>query len=314
MLPSVRAFLSEIIDYAGLFPPAKLPMESALRNYLEYRSGPEGWMLGRFVCPSVRLDELETSLGERTTADGPLRLSVLGRGGESLAHFLENLRADREAIENLETRHSNRVVVEALEARLPAAERLPSSAEELATYFQEAERLLGTARPIAYEVPSDPGRPETVIRIAHGLRGRGGAGLKIRCGGLDAAAVPTVDQVVANLLACRDAGLPLKATAGLHQPFRHHDAALGTNPHGFLNLFGAGVLAHARRIGDAHVREILIDEDPTSFQFTADGFNWKELRATVNEIHEARRKTITSFGSCSFEEPRDALRALGWLP
>ena len=32
ILPSVRAFLAGIIDYAGLFPPAKLPLEKAIRN------------------------------------------------------------------------------------------------------------------------------------------------------------------------------------------------------------------------------------------------------------------------------------------
>ena len=46
---SLRALLTGVIDYAGLFPPAKLPMDQALSNYLRYRDGPDAWMLGNFV-------------------------------------------------------------------------------------------------------------------------------------------------------------------------------------------------------------------------------------------------------------------------
>src|SRR5438445_13553439 len=58
MRRSLRALLEGVIDYAGLFPPAKLPMEQAIRNYARYRREQEGWMLGRFLCPASRLAEL----------------------------------------------------------------------------------------------------------------------------------------------------------------------------------------------------------------------------------------------------------------
>ena len=35
ILPSVRAFLAGIIDYAGLFPPAKLPLDKAIAQLRE---------------------------------------------------------------------------------------------------------------------------------------------------------------------------------------------------------------------------------------------------------------------------------------
>ena len=35
MLAGVREFMVGIIDYAGLFPPAKLQMEPAVRNYAQ---------------------------------------------------------------------------------------------------------------------------------------------------------------------------------------------------------------------------------------------------------------------------------------
>ena len=76
------------------------------------------------------------------------------------------------------------------------------------------------------------------------------AGLKIRCGGLDASAVPTVDAVAAAISAGLVTDLPLKATQGLHHPIRHHDATLGATVHGFLNLFAAAVLARAHHLDD----------------------------------------------------------------
>ena len=57
MQPSLRTLLTEIVDYAGLFPPAKLQLDEAIRNYARYLRGPEAWMLGRFVCPAARLRE-----------------------------------------------------------------------------------------------------------------------------------------------------------------------------------------------------------------------------------------------------------------
>src|SRR5439155_23923759 len=75
-------------------------------------------------------------------------------------------------------------------------------------------------------------------------------GYKLRCGGLHASTFPSIEQVAHVITACRDAGVPLKFTAGLHHPLRHYDSAVQTHVHGFLNAFGAGVLAHARKLSE----------------------------------------------------------------
>ena len=49
-----RAFLAGLIDYAGLFPPAALPLGPALAEYARHRAGPDAWMLGRFIVPAGR--------------------------------------------------------------------------------------------------------------------------------------------------------------------------------------------------------------------------------------------------------------------
>ncbi len=107
--------------------------------------------------------------------------------------------------------------------------------------------------------------------------------------------------------------MPLKFTAGLHHPVRRLDPGLGVTMHGFVNVFAAGVLAHARRLGEEQLRVILEDEDAGDFVFDEAGLCWRDHRAGTAEIVAARRRVV-SFGSCSFDEPHDDLRALGWLP
>jgi hypothetical protein len=58
MTESLRIFLDRLIDYAGLFPPAGLPMEDAVRNYERYRRSGHAFALGRFVVPADRIGEV----------------------------------------------------------------------------------------------------------------------------------------------------------------------------------------------------------------------------------------------------------------
>ena len=55
---SLRALLEGLIDYAGLFPPAALSMQDAVRNYARYREEPYASALGRFVVPADRAHEV----------------------------------------------------------------------------------------------------------------------------------------------------------------------------------------------------------------------------------------------------------------
>jgi hypothetical protein len=68
--PPLAALLEGLVDYAGLFPPAGLSMQDAVRNYARYREGPHAKVLGRFVVPEDRLMEVPVEF----------RLSVLWSG------------------------------------------------------------------------------------------------------------------------------------------------------------------------------------------------------------------------------------------
>ena len=136
---------------------------------------------------------------------------------------------------------------------------------------------------------------------------------KLRCAGLEASAFPSPEQVAFVIAACRNAGVALKFTAGLHHPIRHFNAEAQTKMHGFINLFVAGALAHARRLTEQQIQPIIEDEDAQHFHFDDSGLRWKDWSTNLEEIGAARTRVL-SFGSCSFDEPRDDLRKLGWLP
>ena len=136
------------------------------------------------------------------------------------------------------------------------------------------------------ELPLGDGLEEKVAALAErGLRA------KVRCGGAE---VPTADALGRFLSACRAAGVPFKATAGLHHPL----AADGR--HGFLNVIAACAFDDAAAL----------TEDVGS---TPDGLRWRDRSADPDELERVRREQLVAVGSCSFAEPIDDLKQLGVL-
>ena len=277
MNASLRALLFGVVDYAGLFPPAGLPLDQAIRNYARHRLGPDAWMLGRFVIPAARLS---AGLSFPISAVGDL--SAIG----------------------------SHAAVETYELKGPF---------NASSVVGAAKSVLGSGAMLFYEIGFADDWRLSLTDVAAAVsafnadHSDGRAGLKLRCGSLDASAFPTAEEVAYVLAVCRDAGVPLKFTAGLHHPLRRFDAGVQTYMHGFINVFTAGVLAHARGLDEEELRAVLADEDPSAFVFSADGLHWRDWRASTAEIAAARTDFVTSFGSCSFDEPRDDLRALGWM-
>lgn len=294
MRASLRALLPGVIDYAGLFPPAKLPLDEAFRNYVRYTTTPESWLLGRFVVPAARL--LELDIPSHPT---PLAFSVLGRGGDTAEDYAAGVRADLEAIAAFRARWSGRVVVDAFEVKLP-----PAALGERGITKQLATHGLS----VVYEVPLAADW-EAELRLLAG----GAAGVKLRTGGLEAAAFPSPLQVATVIELCRWHRLPLKCTAGLHHPLRRYDAGVGTHMHGFLNVMLACVLAYTHGLVRHELERLLKCETLEGMAFTAEGVRVDGHQVGVEQLAAARQEAFLSFGSCSFDEPCDDLRELGLL-
>lgn len=316
----LRAFLSGLIDYAGLFPPARLPLEDAVPNFAAYRQSSDAWMLGRFICPALRLDGLAayTDLFE---PGRPFPVSVLGTGGSDAETFLRSFRNDLDAVRACEAAHEGRVRTDLLEVRFPNAvtEAGVDAVAELLLRVSEALDGAGVAFERVYVEAAFAGDWRrtvhgTVTALArHDVGSASTFGFKVRCGGVTPDAFPTPEQVAFVLATCRDAKVAFKATAGLHHPVRHYDRAVEAMMHGFLNVFGAGVLAHALDLSEAAIRQVLRAESAKAFTFDEAGFAFQDLRISAEQVARARTTFATSYGSCSFDEPREDLRAAGLL-
>ncbi len=60
--PALRALAANLIEYAGMFPPAGLSSDAAFANYGHYRESGRAWMLGRFVVQAAALHNIPADL------------------------------------------------------------------------------------------------------------------------------------------------------------------------------------------------------------------------------------------------------------
>jgi hypothetical protein len=291
------ALLSGLVDYAGLFPPAALSMDAAALEYARWRRAPEAFMLGRFVAPAARLAELgraAEALLPQPGAGEPWHVSALigtdASGDAALVRPFNAAYAGRAAVDSVELKAATPAEAEASLGGLPAG---------LTAYVEIA--------------PDD-----TLAPMLAALKRRG-ARAKIRTGGVVPTAIPEPRDVARFIAACAEAGVPFKATAGLHHPVRAEQALTYelASPravmHGFLNVFAAAVFARAGA-DSAQLEAVLRETQPSAFRFDASSLSWRELRATSQALEATRRDLASSFGSCSFAEPVADLRALGVLP
>lgn len=281
MFASVKTLLSGLIDYAGLFPPASLDLRTAVDNFERYRAGEFAWALGRFIMPASRLVELPA----------PLPSSVLAGS---------NLDRDIPSIQAFERRHPGSIT--AIEVKVASVAEVRSAACQIPSEFRAF-----------FEVPVTTSPAVLVAAIAE----EGGCA-KVRTGGITADAFLESSDLVRFIEICALAGVPFKATAGLHHPLRC-TRALTYEPdspsavmHGFLNVFLAAVFIK-NNLPRALAAELIEESSPGAFQFDDEGVRWRGHRVTSGEIAGARHDFALGFGSCSFEEPISELRSLGLL-
>jgi hypothetical protein len=227
--------------------------------------------------------------------------------------FLANLNLDLADIQSFRTAHGEKVVVDVFEVALPSS-ALNDAAAALDLVKASSDMLNKNGLTVFFEAPFGEGwqmRAENLIRALRKLKDRH-VGFKLRTGGVTADAFPSPEQVAWAIAEARDSGVPMKCTAGLHHPIRHFNDSVQTKMHGFLNVFGAGILAAGNGLPQAQIQSIVEDEDPKNFVFGEDGFAWKDLRIANSGITMSRL-FAASFGSCSFDEPREDLRRLGLL-
>jgi hypothetical protein len=311
--------MSGLIDYAGLFPPAKLAMGAAVEKYALYAAGAESWMLGRFILPVSRIEDFRKGAAAhmpRSKDSDPWLISAIIDG--DLDENLDAIFAFNH--EHAQERHGL-ANIDAAEIRvpMPGDQGLDPGAFTGAAYIDDAvERMPAEVYPF-FELPvlAPQGQPAHDLRGCIATLAGADAAAKVRTGGLTPESIPAPRAVAEFLCACHAADVPFKATAGLHHAVRaEHDLTYEQGcprsiMHGFVNVFVAAAMLHALRVDMDTVTKILEERDARKFVFEGAGIRGGALAIDTAQVERAREVFALSYGSCSFDEPVQELRALG---
>ena len=184
---SLRALLAHAIDYAGLFPPANLALEPALKNYAQYIRTPDAWMLGAFILPVAEFAVAARGLSQFDGAH-PLRISALGPKTDGAESFQASLGAAMESIASFRSMSAGTALIEQFEMPLPAN----FSAETFKIIRGSVDSGLRTF----WEAPADLAeRAVKLIADNNRSHAAGNLGFKLRTGGVTANAFPTSDAI-----------------------------------------------------------------------------------------------------------------------
>ena len=281
-IPSpTRALLAHIVDYAGTFPPASLELNAAASTYARELTGPDAWLLGRFVIGAQSLAKGSGGVFDGSmskTPPDPFAISVIaGPDARALAQ-----------VEAFNARWAGR-------AHVASIEFSPAAPADVAGLM----RLTGlTGSPIEafFEVPLDTDLHARLDAISSA-----GGAAKVRTGGTTPAAIPSPTALANFLYQCAQRGLPFKATASLHHAVRscyaltyERDSAMAVM-HGFLNVIAAAALA-ATGARPSDIAATLAESSAKALMQTA-----------LRHDPAATRRFFRSFGSCSFREPAEEL-------
>jgi hypothetical protein len=308
---AIRILVDGVVDYAGLFPPAALDLASAIRQYAVHRGGNHGWMLGRFVAPVGQLEAFGREAEPLLPRDAhavPWRLSAIGTG---------DLRTDLDAILAFNERHhwsaeDRSAVIDSFETRAATLDDIARLAEAVQRH---GARSWGADRPLAVyvELPLT-GDPLPLLDALRAPAFRA----KARTGGLTPEAFPSPEALIRFLDGCVRLGVAAKATAGLHHalrgqyPLTYEPGCASGTMFGFLNvLLAAALLADGAGLDEAQA--VLTLDDRAALHCDEEGITVGGRTLSRVRIASVRERVAIAFGSCSFREPVDELKALGLL-
>lgn len=296
-MQTLKALLDQPIDYAGLFPPAKLEMSQAIQEYLAELDKPTSWIVNRFVCPSKRLAELEEEL-EKIQFEGVFEVTVVGNAIENSKDAVMSLHRDMERVERV-----RQVVCSAYEVKLLGG-------HDLHTCLRALKKADPTGLSLQTFVELD-WSPNLEDDLHETVSFDEELGFKARTGGVRAEAFPSVESLTAFLSVVTSLEAPFKFTAGIHEPLRYEDKQLGVWRYGFLNVLLASALALIQNLSRDEISQVLQITDPKQIEF-GDTVRVGDHVLSMADVHEWW-SYFGGFGSCSIQEPLEGLERLGYL-
>ena len=298
-----KHLFGNIVDYAGLFPPAKLPLKQVVQNFADYLDCEETWMLARLIVPVGKLSEFEAETAF-VESNKHWKLSVLIPSVDAECNEFD---AAIETISrfNEKYKESDKAIVDTVEVKAPSLELISETISKMPASINAF-----------LEIPHDED-PAALINAI----GNGDVNIfaKIRTGGVKQELIPSPAAVARFIVECANQNVGFKATAGLHHPLRgefrltyEDEPELGTM-FGFVNVFVAACFAFTGQNEIETIQTILEETDATAFVFSEEAITYQGHSVSKAELAEIRSNKAISFGSCSFSEPTSELKKLGWL-
>lgn len=268
-----------LVDDAAVFPPGLAPLDVAVREHLDRRTGPYAAHIGPLLVPATSAVELAgLAAADERTEQAPIEVSLIVRPGSPLRPLLE-------ALETL--RDDPRVLV---------------TAGELG-WSGEWRQVLASDVPVVVEVGLGGEQERALDDLAAAVDEDHDVTAKFRTGATPAWAWPD-ERVLAGFLdAVVLRALPFKLTGGLHHTVRgSYD---GEPMHGLLNV----LLATHEALDGAQADDLAgeLSRRDTEVLVTA-----VSSLGTVDA--ERVRESFTAYGCCGVLDPLTELEALGLIP
>ncbi len=278
--PTLSALLNGLFDYAGLFPPADLDMPAAVVEYDELLDLPWQWAIARFITPAASLSRFTAAAGVEDL--GSWCLSGLLPPADD-----PEFAAAVDAVHAFNAPHEEPVID-------MAELKMGGDADRV----EHAVELLGPSILPVIEVDwqSDPRGGIAAVAGA-------GACAKIRTGGIRPELYPPVEAVAEFIVHCAAAGVPFKATAGLHHPMPNRNEKVGADEHGFLGVFLGAAAAYGLQATAEDVAAILQCGDRSTITFDDQHAAIAGFKIPLELIAESRQEFAMGFGCC---DPREA--------
>ena len=274
MSMEVPPLFAGLCDDAAVFPPGNLPLTSAVPAHARHQASAYAPVVGSFVLAANDLERLTALVAGLAPGSFPLSLTAPLPQVAAALSYVDEISAARLAS-----------VEVALPDDVAAADVVPA-----------LQRVLGNRSvPVFVEVPRDGRRAELVEELS-------GTGFmaKLRTGGVRAELYPDEAELAAAVFCLTAAGVPFKATAGLHHALRNTDPRTKFEQHGFLNLLAATGAA-LDGADEAELVSLLADRDGVG------------VAQRVGTLETEVRSAFRSFGTCSVTEPVEELARLGLL-
>jgi hypothetical protein len=267
------ALFAEIVDDAKILAPSTTSMSDALDSHRMHRQHRYSEVLGLFVVPASRIDELRAA----THANDYLRVSLLGDSD------LSKLREARAAVMD-----DPWIEIVQLEVALPVG--LPVDAA-----MHIALDELNFTAPTCIEVPRNGFEAALDVLAADGAERA-----QYRTGGAAQSDVPESGELAAFISGCARRRVSFKLTGGLQQAVRGIDPASGRDLHGVLNV----LVATDRALAGAPIEQV------TAALELRDA---SVLVSAINDVNPQVRDLLRSLDCADIANLVDDLTALGML-